>query len=182
MRQKMLFCSRSTPAHPNRCPSHWKCATPFDQIRPVRRWSNETTLLLTRFVRCDVGRAKLHSFWQISSGATLVDRNYIPLGCPSNLRLRVYIFRRRRKHYETNGGQVPRRLRCEFGAMPKMITKQSTRMPATNPCLEVHKSFTIQCVKSLIAPILQRDATKHEATKLSSLVRRVIDLLESGWG
>ena len=58
MRQKILFCSRSTPAHPNRCPSHWKCATPFGQIRPVRRWSSETRNFKFWLYLCYVFREK----------------------------------------------------------------------------------------------------------------------------
>ena len=59
--QKVLLCSRSTHAHSNRCPLHSKCHSfwpdssgatlvvrnyiPFGKIRPVRRWSIETTIL-----------------------------------------------------------------------------------------------------------------------------------------
>ena len=108
---------------------------PFGKIRPVRRWSNEITFLLARFVRCDAGRTKLHFFEPANSMVKPSKQFEVAF---------VDVFRSSTQNeYETNGWQVARRLRCEFGAMPTMIRKPSMCLPATNPRPEVHKSFLI---------------------------------------
>ena len=91
-----------------------------------------------------------HSFWPDSSGATLVERNYTPSSQFYIVKLSkrfetafVDVARRSKKLYETNGCQVARRFKCEFGAMPAMIRKPSRCLPAMNPCPEVYKSLII---------------------------------------